>query len=339
LELSDPKYIDLEKMFTAHFGADISEFTPLTSHGSDRQIIRLKSKRVPPVIGIINGHLGENRAFFNFSEHFIKFRLNVPEIYAISKDEKSYLMEDLGNTTLYDKIKSNPEGSFGQEETELYQNVINELVRFQIEAGRSIDYSYCYQYAEFGKENIEQDLNYFKERFLSNFYNSTLDEEKLGKEFEILETHALDASREYFLYRDFQSRNIMLKDNKLYFIDYQSGRKGALQYDLASLLYDARANIPQDIREKLIEYYILQAKKYISMDETEFRNRFWFFAVIRILQAMGAYGYLGIVKGRKKFLKSIPYALKNINIILNEKLLDKKFDYLRTIFKQINYAA
>jgi aminoglycoside/choline kinase family phosphotransferase len=129
----------------------------------------------------------------------------------------------------------------------------------------------------------------------------------------------------------------MLKNDELYFIDYQSGRKGALQYDLASLLYDAKANIPQTIRELLTEYYIVQAKKYIRIDEEEFRNHFWYFALIRILQAMGAYGYLGIVKGKTNFLESIPFALKNINFILENKINDKKLSYIKKIFQEINY--
>jgi aminoglycoside/choline kinase family phosphotransferase len=331
------KYPQLEKLFKKHFGENITNTNPLSSHGSDRQIIRIWNGTGKTFIGIINENLGENKAFLNFSLHFRKYGLNVPEIYCISDDNKSYIMEDLGDTTLFNKINARPGGSFRETEIDLYKSAINELLKFQIEAGNTLDYSYCYQYPEFGKENIEQDLKYFKQRFLINFYKSTLDENRLNTELDIIKGYALEVPRIYFLYRDFQSRNIMLKNDELYFIDYQSGRKGALQYDLASLLYDAKANIPQTIRELLTEYYIVQAKKYIRIDEEEFRNHFWYFALIRILQAMGAYGYLGIVKGKTNFLESIPFALKNINFILENKINDKKLSYIKKIFQEINY--
>jgi aminoglycoside/choline kinase family phosphotransferase len=329
----------IENLFKKHFGADPAESKMLNSDGSDRQIFRLRSPDRKTVIGIINEHLGENKAFINFSGHFLKHGLNVPHIFEICEDQTCYLMEDLGDTTLLIKISTRNTEEFGETEIELYKDVINQLVRFQIEAGKTLDYSLCYQHKEFGKQNIEQDLKYFIQSFLRNFYPNDIIENRLNSELDIIKDSALKEPRDYFLYRDFQSRNIMIKDNKLYFIDYQSGRKGALQYDLASLLYDAKANVPQEIREKLIEHYIEQAKKYTVINDGEFRNRFWFFAVIRILQAMGAYGYLGITKGKKKFLESIPYALVNIGIILNEKLHDVKLDYFREIFKNIKYET
>ena len=137
------------------------------------------------------------------------------------------------------------------------------------------------------------------------------------------------------MYRDFQSRNIMIKKGILYFIDFQSGRKGALQYDLASLLFNARANIPQNIREHLLEFYVRKAKKIIPLNELKFKEYFWYFAVVRILQAMGAYGYLGITKGKRKFLESIPYAVKNINMILSDKIQPGALEYLKIIFTNL----
>ena len=339
MEHTEKKHQEIIQLFEKHFNEGVTEKTHLSSDGSDRKIIRLRSHTGNSSIGIINENPWENRAFISFSEHFGKFGLNVPQIYGVSRDKKCYLMQDLGDSTLLNKVTERQNKGFGKTEIELYKRVIVELVRFQIEAGGTIDYSLCYQHAEFGRENMEQDLNYFQKRFLHYFYGSRLDENRIKDNFNIIIHEALKVAPVYFLYRDFQSRNIMLKDGELYFIDYQSGRKGALQYDLASLLYDAKANVPQDVREELIGYYISQAKKFITVDETEFRNRFWYFAVIRILQAMGAYGYLGIVKGKKKFLESIPYALVNIGIILNEKLSDTKLDYLREIFKSIKYEA
>jgi len=179
------------------------------------------------------------------------------------------------------------------------------------------------------------DLNYFKERFLNHFYED-YSAEKLESDFGELRKNLLESPRDYFLYRDFQSRNIMIKDGELFFIDYQSGRKGALQYDLASLLYDAKADLPQEVRDDLINHYISEAKKLTKINEDEFIYYFWYFAIIRILQALGAYGYLGLTRGKKRFLDSIPYALKNIRYILNNKIESGKLGYIKNIFEKIN---
>jgi aminoglycoside/choline kinase family phosphotransferase len=241
-------------------------------------------------------------------------------------------MEDLGDETLLERIKSAK--SFGKPETALYKKVLDTLPLFQIKAGKDIDYSLCYQFGEFAEENINYDINYFVERFLKVFYKNPVDENLLNKDFDFLKSKLTELPRDYFLYRDFQSRNIMIKNNELYFIDFQSGRRGALVYDLASLLYDAKADIPQQTREELIDYYFDVIKKYTELDNN-YKNYFWYFAVIRILQAMGAYGFLGIVKGKKKFLESIPLAIRNINFILQSKTDKDRLKYLRKIFREL----
>jgi aminoglycoside/choline kinase family phosphotransferase len=162
-----------------------------------------------------------------------------------------------------------------------------------------------------------------------------LNEKLLDNNLGHLKQKLLELDRQYFLYRDFQSRNIMIKNNALYFIDFQSGRRGALLYDLASLLYDAKADVPQKIREQLLEYYLKEVSSHVKIDTEKYRQYFWYFAVIRILQALGAYGFVGIVKGRSKFLESIPYALKNINFILNQRLQHSELGYLKNIFTEL----
>jgi aminoglycoside/choline kinase family phosphotransferase len=322
--------IDLENIFRNNFGSDIARCDILSSHGSDRIILRLFNSNKNTAIGIINKDLKENKAFIEFSRHFRKFNLNVPMIFGVSDDMKCYVIEDLGDTTLFARIGGG-NGSFSQDLKTLYKEALQELTKFQIQAGPGIDYSLCTQFHEFGEDNISYDLKYFKESFLDN-YHKDYSVEKLNSDFAVLRSKLLECPRDYFLYRDFQSRNIMLKDNMLYFIDYQSGRKGALQYDVASLLYDARADLPQQLREELIKYYISEAKKQARISEDEFVYYFWYFAIIRILQALGAYGFLGLTRGKKKFLDSIPYALKNMKFILNNRIENGQLNYLKHIF-------
>lgn len=329
------EFPELKELFQNEFGKNITSYTPLTAHGSDRTIIRLQDSSGTTAIGIYNENTSENKAFIVFDRYFRENGFNVPEIYRISDDYKFYLMEDLGDTTLLNKIKEIRSNSFSDDLLAYYQRALNVLLKFQIESISGLDLSLCYQFDEFGSENIDYDINYFKERFLFQYYTKNTDQQLLDSELELLKQRIMKHPRDYFLYRDFQSRNIMIKNNELYFIDFQSGRKGALLYDLASLLYDAKANLPHEIRETLITYYLAGLKNYSDFNEHEMRNQFWYFAIIRILQAMGAYGYLGIVKGKKKFLESVPYALKNINYILEHKISNTEFNYLRKVFKEL----
>ncbi|MBE2219715.1 MAG: phosphotransferase [Ignavibacteria bacterium] len=326
-------YNSLLNLHTAYYNAGIEKYEQLLSHGSERVIVRLHSESGGTSIGIVNKHHGENKAFTSFAKHFRKAGMNVPEVFIISNDGDSYLLEDLGDETLLNRIQT--EGSITEGVKEIYRKVIDSLADFQLKAGAGVDYSLCYQYGEFGVENIDYDLNYFSERFLKVFYKGKVDAAKLAGDMELLKQKILEMPGEFFLYRDFQSRNIMLKGDTPYFIDFQSGRKGPLLYDTASLLYDAKADIPQDIRAELLEYYLMKVNSIHPIDMNYYRERFWYFAMIRILQAMGAYGYLGIVKGKRRFLESIPYAVRNINYILDEKIPAGSFKGLNEVFKEI----
>ena len=325
------------QLYSKHFGRNADSIEPLTAHGSDRIILRMLSNGGNNSIAIINQRIDENRAFIYFGNHFRKFGLNTPEIYCSSDDEISYLMQDLGNTTLLNRITKNGKVNFGEEEKKLYKRVIEILPEFQVRAGRSADFSYCCQFNEFGEENIRFDLNYFYERFLKQFYRSEIHENDLNKDFDMLKHKLLELERTNFLYRDFQSRNIMNTGSDLYFIDFQSGRRGALLYDIASLLYDAKAEIPQPERELLAEHYLNVIQTYTDIDKNKYSEYFWYFAMIRIFQAMGAYGFLGIVKRKKRFLESIPLAIINIRFILENKIDTKQFPYLKRIFSEIQY--
>lgn len=331
-------YSHLNHLHIKWCGEKINGYAQIHAHGSERLIVRLTSESGKTSVGIFSRKTEENRAFIGYGSHFKKCGLNVPEIYIVSPSFDSYILEDLGDETLLNRIKSNNTvtgGSFNPENIKLYKNVINNLPRFQVTAAENIDYSYCYQFSEFGEDNIRFDLDYFRERFLKNFYKGNIDEHLLSSELDKLCQKILELKHDYFLYRDFQSRNIMMRGEEPWFIDFQSGRKGALLYDIASLLYDAKADIPQYTREELLEYYLTVLTKYGVNVSDEFKQHFWYFAIVRILQAMGAYGFLGIIKGKRSFLESIPYALKNINFILENKLQVSEFSYLKKIFSEL----
>lgn len=328
----------LKELYRNSFNQEAVSLDSIYSHGSDRNIIRIQSPNGNTVIGIYNPNKAENSAFIEFSKHFKSQGLNVPRVFSVSDNKNAYLMEDLGDITLFKKICDDKD-RFNKQNIKFYEYAIENLIKFQLQSGQKIDYSLCYQFNEFGEDNIDFDINYFKQRFLENFYKKEPDSIRLDEELTYLKQRLLEQPRDYFLYRDFQSRNIMLHKNDLYFIDYQSGRKGALQYDIASLLYDAKADIPQQLREKLLEFYIAEVQKYTIIDENEFKHYFWYFAIIRILQAMGAYGFLGITKGKKSFLESIPYALKNIKYILNNRINKTEFSYIKTLFSEIKFET
>ncbi len=327
-------YPSLLHLHQKAFGTGIAEYREISSHASDRVIIRLISDNGSSSIGIINESTDENRAFLSFGRHFRKHGLNIPKIFSESPDLKTYILEDLGDETLMKRITAS-EGEFPEQNKELYRTVLTDLPKFQITAGKGIDYSLCYQYDEFGKENIEYDINYFKERFLNVFCGGMYDESGLNSDLEKLTAKLLELPRDNFLYRDFQARNIMIMNERLFYIDFQSGRKGALLYDPASLLYNSRANIPQPVREELLGFYLDNVSEYSPIEKDKHTEHFWYFAVIRILQVLGAYGFLGIVKGKNRFLESVPFAISNIGFILNNRIPAKELPEMRDLFNRL----
>ncbi len=310
----------LAELYQKKFGHQPDSIIALKSDGSDRKIYRVSSG-VHTVIGILGSDHQENAAFLEFSKHFRKFDLRVPEIYIENLNAGAYLEEDLGDETLFNWMMGIRERhGFNDTIKNMYRQVVEYLPNFQVKAGLSIDYSYCYQHHEFGVDSMNWDLHYFKHRFLNYFYKKKIDHTNLEKDFNKLIKFLLQEDRKYFLYRDFQSRNVMIKDNIPHFIDYQSGRKGALQYDLASLLYDAKANLPEQFREELVEVYLNKVAKMIKINPKRFKKYYYGFVLVRMMQAFGAYGYLSAVKGKTHFFKSVPFAINNVEILLNKNL-------------------
>ncbi len=288
--------------------------------GSGRRIVRLSGGGAS-AIGILYDVREENRAFLEFSKHFRRHGLPVPEIYGEDLEQGAYLEEDFGDTTLFEFLSATRAGEkIAPEAMEAYRKVAAVLPRFQIEAGRDLDYSVCYPRASFDRQSIAWDLNYFKYYFL-RLAGISLNEQALEDDFDTLTNFLLSADRDYFMYRDFQSRNVMLRDGEPYFLDYQGGRKGALQYDVASLLYDAKADLPPEFRQELLELYLDRVKEFAPIQREEFLKYFYAYVYVRILQALGAYGFRGFYERKAHFLQSVPYALKNVRWLLHNVTL------------------
>ncbi len=308
----------LKQLFELHFHSPAERVQPLQGQlgGSGRKIVRLANAKVS-AIGILYGVREENIAFLEFSRHFRRHDLPVPEIYAEELSQGAYLEEDLGDTTLFEFLSKNRTGdSIAPQAVKVYRKVVAVLPRFQVEAGRDLNYKVCYPRGSFDRQSIAWDLNYFKYYFL-RLATIPFNEQALEDDFGRLTKFLLSAPRDYFLYRDFQSRNIMLRDGEPFFLDYQGGRKGALQYDIASLLYDAKADLPPELRQQLLDHYLDTLASFIKLDREAFMQHYYAYVYIRIMQALGAYGFRGFYERKAHFLQSVPYALKNVRWLLH----------------------
>src|SRR5258708_5014749 len=323
----------LKQLFEQHFHMPPQRILPLQGDlgGSGRKIIRLASQK-DRAIGILYSVREENAAFLEFSKHFRRHGLPVPEIYAEDLSQGAYLEEDLGDTTLFEFLSSKRAGqSIAPQVVEAYRKVVAVLPRFQVEAGRDLNYSVCYPISSFDRQSIAWDLNYFKYYFL-RLAGIPFNEQALEDDFSRLAEFLLTAPRDYFLYRDFQSRNIMLRNGEPFFVDYQGGRKGALQYDIASLLYDAKADLPPELRQQLLDHYLDTLGGFIKLDRAAFLEHFYPYVYIRVMQALGAYGFRGFYERKAHFLQSVPYALKNLRWLLHPVKLPLALPTLTSAF-------
>lgn len=286
---------------------------PLAPSGSQRVYYRLQSQ-TKTAIGAFNPNLRENQAFIYFSRHFKTKGLPVPEIFAEDLGQDVYLQEDLGSTTLYSYLLQKGD-YFPDYLVQIYRKAVEQLAHLQIEGGKGLDYSQCYPREAFDRQSMVWDFNTFKYYFLRLAYIQ-FDEQALEEDFQRLADFLLQADSDFFMFRDFQTRNIMIKSGQPYFIDYQGGRKGALQYDLASLLYQAKAGMPEDIRQELLEHYMHTAGQLIDIDKEQFVQYYYGYVLIRSIQTFGTYGFRGLYERKEHFLESIPFALRNVKWIL-----------------------
>lgn len=326
----------LAKLFERHFGAPATRVQPLQGQlgGSGRRIVRLANESAV-AIGIRHDVRDENAAFLAFSRHFRRHKLPVPEIYAEALDQGAYLEEDLGDTTLFEFLSAHRSGEqIAREVLDAYNKVVAVLPRFQVEAGGDLNYKLCYPRASFDRQSIAWDLNYFKYYFLRGAA-IPFNEQGLENDFSRLTKFLLTAPRDYFMYRDFQSRNIMLRGGEPWFLDYQGGRRGALQYDIASLLYDAKADLPPQLRQQLLDRYLDALSTHIPLDREAFLRHYYAFVYVRILQALGTYGFRGFYERKTHFLQSVPFALKNLRWLLHNVELPVALPTLTKAFQSM----
>ena len=307
---------NLGHLFKSWAGTEPSTIEPLPAHGSTREYYRITNQSFS-AIGTYNEDRAENIAFLEFSRHFQKTGLAVPDIYLDNLDKNIYLEQDLGDITLFSFLtEERKKSGFSDKIIKVYEDVVRALPQFQIRGAKNLNYDVCYPRHSFDKQSMMWDLNYFKYYFLK-LAKIPFDEQKLEDDFEEFSKFLLSTERDYFLYRDFQSRNVMLFEGIPYFIDYQGGRKGALQYDIASLLYDAKADIPDEVRQHLLDTYMNEVKSMINLDRGSFLEFYYGYVFVRIMQALGAYGFRGFYERKSHFLKSVPYAIRNLEILLH----------------------
>ena len=325
----------LGKLFEHYFGESPLDIIPLRSHASYRKIYRLKSA-THTAVGVLHDSYGENQAFVEFGKHFKKFGLPVPEIYGEDLAHGAYLQEDLGDETLFDVVsKEEIAGDiFSDRVEDLYKKAITILPRFQIEAGRTLDYSLCYPSQEYDRANMLWDMRYFRDSFLERADLSYVGA-KLERDFEIFATFLASAPRTYFLHRDFQARNIMVLGTELSIIDFQSGRRGPLYYDLATLLFHPKVTIPEVARERLIQAYRDELSKYEVVESDHFESYFTGFVLLQFLHRFGAYGRFGIGAGKKYFAESIPRAVRGLDELLKQRVIPCELPELSKILQDM----
>ena len=326
----------LASLFRQGAGMPCTESLSVGANGSNRSYWRMTSSTGLHCIGAYNDDVRENEAFFYYCHALRERGVNVPELYAVSDDRKYYLQQDLGDTTLYsymfDRRKTGR--GFDAEILNLYKRVLDDLVQMQV-AGRDMDFTHAYPRSDFDRQSILWDLNYFKYYYMKLTY-VPFDEELLEQDFSRLSDYLTDTDCGFFLYRDFQSRNIMLYEDTPYYIDFQGGRRGAAQYDVASLLYSAKSDIPEAIRQELLDHYIHTLAQHYPIDKADFRQRFYAYVRIRIMQALGAYGYRGLYERKNYFIDSIPLALNNLRMIVENHPLPVKLPHLEQVWRALS---
>jgi aminoglycoside/choline kinase family phosphotransferase len=322
----------LAKLFHSWAGEKAERLTPLVPAASRRLYFRLEGP-TQTVIGTWNVNQRENLAFLHFARQFRKNGVNVPEIYAVDPNDHAYLQQDLGDRSLYQMLPE-PGASFSGALIEKYKDVLTRLSYLQGPGSEGIDYQYAYPTPVFDQQAMLWDLNYYKYYFLK-YLDIPFDEVALEKEFQQLCAWLARADAEYFMYRDFQSRNIMYHRGEPWFIDFQGGRKGPVFYDVVSLLWQAKADLPHELRTHLLDHFLEQFGQYSRVEKTAAHAFFYGFSLLRTLQVLAVYGLRGLIERKQHFLDSIPFALKNAGWLFEQ--IDFPYDF-REIKKGIRLA-
>jgi len=321
----------LEQLYTQVVGTAPTEVTEMPASGSNRRYYRLHGER--SLIGVIGQVRAENDAFLYMDKHFKSKGLNVPEVYAVSDDHMCYIQEDLGDRILFKEIeKGRLTRVFSEEEKSLLVKTIRQLCQFQFLGADGMDFSHCFPSASFDRRSIFWDLNYFKYCFLKAT-GLEFDEDKLEDDFQRMADVLLRSSSATFMYRDFQSRNVMIYNDEPWFIDFQGGRKGPFYYDVASFLWQAKANFPDSLRQELIEEYIAALRKYKPVDKNYFHSQLRHFVLFRTLQVLGAYGFRGYFEKKPHFMQSVPFAVNNLRQLLRKPYVE--YPYLNELLGKL----
>lgn len=321
----------LQNLYESYTGSSPKDIVELPASGSNRRYFRLTGKQ--SIIGAIGTCKQENEAFIYMAKHFKSKGLPTPELYAVSDDKMSYIQQDLGDLSLFAAIeKGRLTRSFGNDEKELLTKVIRLLPDIQFKGAEGFDYSKCYPAPEFDMRSIMWDLNYFKYCFLKAT-GLEFQEDLLEDDFQAMAKTLLQVDSETFMYRDFQSRNVMIHNGEPWFIDFQGGRKGPYYYDLASFLWQAKANFPDSLRYELIEQYIDAMKKYKVVDTATFYTQLRHFVLFRTLQVLGAYGFRGYFEKKPHFMQSVPFAIANLRQLISTTFAE--YPYLSELLAKL----
>ena len=321
----------LKNLYFSFVGEPAINITELPSSGSNRRYFRLKGKET--LIGVSGTSPEENQAFLYMADHFRKKGLPVPEVFCSSEDKKFYLQEDLGDTLLFDAIEKGRKSCvFDEEERLLLRKTIRLLPTVQFAGADGFDFNQCYPQPEFNHRSILWDLNYFKYCFLKAT-GLEFQEDFLENDFQKMADVLLRNSSATFMYRDFQSRNVMIKDGEPWLIDFQGGRKGPVYYDVASFLWQAKAKYPEELRMELLHDYIDALRKYMPVDERYFLNQLRHFVLFRTLQVLGAYGFRGYFEKKPHFIQSVPFAIENLRQLLRSDY--PEYPYLCDILRKL----
>ena len=323
----------LEQLFVKYKHENVKNIEELPSSGSNRRYFRLTGENGDTLIGVKGTSVEENIAFVKISEHFYNQGIPVPRVFAVSDDKNFYIQEDLGDEILFKATeKGRTCGSFSDEERELLRKTMAKLPEIQFLGADGLDFSVCYPQPEFDERMISFDLNYFKYCFLTAT-GLDFSEIKLEDDFQRMSDILMRSTSATFLYRDFQSRNVMLVNGEPYFIDFQGGRKGPIYYDVASFVWQAKANYSEELREELVKTYLNSLRKYMPVDETYFRQQLRHFVLFRTLQVLGAYGFRGYFEKKPHFLQSVPYAIDNLRRLLREPFTE--YPYLSGLLTEL----
>ena len=323
----------LNILYRSRYGCPPVSATLLAGSASNRKYYRL-SDGACSCIGVIGTDVRENNAFVTLADHLRAKGINVPEVYAVSGDGMAYIQEDLGGTVLFDMLAAARRSGEGMETVEeLLCSTMRELPRIQFAGADGLDFSVCYPQPSFDLRMIMFDLNYFKYCFLKPS-GLEFDEVLLQDEFEKFAADLLQDDMDTFMYRDFNARNVMVRDGEPYFIDFQGGRRGPVYYDVASFIWHARAAYPSELRERMLDSYMEALSEYMPVDREAFMERLRLFVLFRLLQVLGAYGFRGLVEQKASFVTSIPAALAELNALGSD--LSRKYPYMTGLVQALS---